>query len=71
MIEAARHVPLRAPDWDESTALAAIDGMVSDTLSHFDEEAFWPAPPFDDAKGGHRSRLPTRQTPQRTGNWTR
>ncbi|HEX9325148.1 MAG TPA: LanC-like protein [Reyranella sp.] len=55
MIEAARYVPLRALAWDERTALAAIDEIVSDALSHFDEEAFWPAHPLDNAKDGDSS----------------
>jgi hypothetical protein len=55
MIEAARHVPLRASAWDERTALAAIDEIVSDTLSHFDGEAFWPGHPLDNTKDGHSS----------------
>src|SRR5216683_1084534 len=53
MIENARHVPLRPAPWDVGIATVAIDEIVSDALTHFDEEGFWPAHPQDNAKDGH------------------
>ena len=53
MTENARHVALRPEPWDGGIAALAIDEIVSDTLTHFQEEAFWPAHPLDDTKDGH------------------
>ncbi len=53
MIENARHVPLHPTPWDAGIATVAIDEIVSDALTHFDEEGFWPAHPQDNAKDGH------------------
>ncbi|MFZ1105277.1 MAG: LanC-like protein [Hyphomicrobiaceae bacterium] len=47
MIDAGRHVPLRAIAWDPGTATAAIDEIVADALSAFDPRRFWPAHPQD------------------------
>jgi lanthionine synthetase-like protein len=55
MIESARHVSLRSASWDGRIAAAAIDEIVSDALTHFDNERFWPAHPLDNAKDGHSS----------------
>ena len=37
MIESARHVPLRPAPWDARIVAVAIDEIVSDALTHFDE----------------------------------
>ena len=47
MIDAARHIPLRAIAWDPGAATAAIDEIVADALSAFDPQRFWPAHPQD------------------------
>jgi hypothetical protein len=48
MLEKARHVPLRDEPWKVDEAANAIDEIVSDALTHFDAERFWPAHPLDD-----------------------
>jgi hypothetical protein len=40
MIERARQVPLRLVPWDPSDIATAIEEIVVDTLSHFDNEEF-------------------------------
>src|SRR5712671_5415238 len=52
MIENARHVPLRPAPWDTGIVTVAIDEIVSDALTHFDEEGFWAAHPMDNTKDG-------------------
>jgi hypothetical protein len=55
MIESARHVPLRPAPWDARIVAVAIDEIVSDALTHFENERFWPAHPLDNAKDGNSS----------------
>jgi len=56
MIERARQVPLRLVPWDPSDIATAIEEIVVDTLSHFDNEEFWPSHPLDDSrKSGNSS----------------
>ena len=55
MIDRARNIPLQALPWDADTVRAAIDEIVSDALTHFDGERFWPAHPLDNAKDGNSS----------------
>jgi hypothetical protein len=55
MIDSARHIPLQSLLWDADTVSAAIDEIVSDALTHFGGERFWPAHPLDDAKDGNSS----------------
>jgi hypothetical protein len=52
MIENTRHVPLRPALWDTGIVTVAIDEIVSDALTHFDEEGFWAAHPMDNTKDG-------------------
>ena len=56
MIQRDRHVPLRSAPWDERVVASAIDEIVSDALTHFRPERFWPSHPLDGAKDdGHSS----------------
>ncbi len=55
MIGSARHIPLQSLPWDADTVRAAIDEIVSDALTHFKGERFWPAHPLDNGKDGSSS----------------
>jgi hypothetical protein len=55
MIDSARHIPLQPLPWDADTARLAIDEVVSDALTHFNGERFWPAHPLDNVKDGNSS----------------
>jgi hypothetical protein len=48
MIDATRHVPLRAIAWEPGAVRLAIDEIVADAISAFDTRLFWPAHPLDD-----------------------
>jgi lantibiotic modifying enzyme len=48
MLDIARHAPLGEVAWDDSEVQAAIDEIVADALTHFDEVRFWPAHPQDE-----------------------
>ncbi len=48
MLDPARHVPLEELSWSAESARSAIEEIVDDALSHFDEENFWPAHPQED-----------------------
>jgi hypothetical protein len=48
MIVLGRHRALTHDAWSELDARAAIEEIVSDTISHFDPDAFWPGHPGDD-----------------------
>jgi lantibiotic modifying enzyme len=47
MYEQARHEPLILAQWDDGRALAAIDQIVRDTYSRFDQHNLWPIHPLD------------------------
>jgi Lanthionine synthetase C-like protein len=56
MSEQARHVALLPVPWDADEVRTAIEEIVSDALSHFDPERFWPAHPLDEGiRDGHTS----------------
>jgi hypothetical protein len=48
MIDTARHAPLRPLPWSAAEAAGAIDEIVSDALTHFDPEHYWPVHPADE-----------------------
>ena len=48
MLDHARHVPLQSLPWSADKARSAIDEIVSDALTGFDEKRFWPAHPLED-----------------------
>src|ERR1700726_1342313 len=48
MLDHARHVPLPSLPWSADKARSAIDEIVSDALTAFDEKRFWPAHPLED-----------------------
>jgi hypothetical protein len=48
MIVLGRHRALTHDAWSERGARAAIEEIVSDAISHFDPDAFWPGHPGDD-----------------------
>src|SRR5260370_35234773 len=53
MLDPARHLPLQPFSWAPSETRLAIEEIVSDALTHFDEQWFWPAHPLDDVSNGH------------------
>jgi len=55
MTESSRHIPPHPVLWDAHTVSMAIDEIVSDALTHFASERFWPAHPIDDVKDGNSS----------------
>jgi Lanthionine synthetase C-like protein len=48
MLDRSSHIPLGSLTWNADQARLAINEIVTDALSHFDEERFWPAHPLDD-----------------------
>src|SRR5260221_3428733 len=48
MLDHARHVPLQSLPWSADKARSAIDEIVSDALTGFDEKRFWPAHPLEE-----------------------
>jgi Lanthionine synthetase C-like protein len=56
MLDHARHVPLQPLAWTANEACSAIDEIVSDALTSFDERRFWPSHPLEDGlPDGHPS----------------
>jgi len=47
LFDPARHEHLRALRWDAREAAAAIERIVTDTESRFDERRYWPTHPLD------------------------
>jgi hypothetical protein len=47
MYQEARHEPLIAAEWQQESALGAIDRIVRDTLARFDPQTLWPIHPLD------------------------
>jgi Lanthionine synthetase C-like protein len=48
MLDHSSHLPLRQPAWNADQARLAINDIVTDALTHFDQERFWPAHPLED-----------------------
>jgi hypothetical protein len=56
MLDHVRHVPLQPLAWTANDACSAIDEIVSDALTCFDERRFWPSHPLEDGlPDGHPS----------------
>jgi hypothetical protein len=51
LYDAARHEPLRALPWDETRARAAMERLVLDAESRFDDDCYWPLHPLDRQAG--------------------
>jgi hypothetical protein len=47
LYDPARHEPLRPLPWDERQVRAAVERIVVDTESRFDEDRYWPVHPLD------------------------
>src|SRR6516225_2088574 len=47
LYEAERHEPLTTSAWDERTAQACIDEILSDAIDRFSARDLWPAHPLD------------------------
>ena len=54
MIDQARHIPLQPLSWNPDEVALAVEDIVSDALTRFDAERFWPAHPRDEhVQDGH------------------
>ena len=48
MLDHSSHLPLRQKAWNGDQVGLAINEIVIDALTHFDQERFWPAHPLED-----------------------